>query len=337
MEPGLVDTELVDAVLVLSFGGPEGPDDVLPFLERVLRGRPVPPERKQAVAEHYFRRGGVSPIQEQNRVLVSALQRELDTAGVGLRVYWGNRNWHPFLEEALRRMRDDGIRRALVFVTSAYSSYSSCRQYLGDMDDARRAVGPGAPALVKLRQFFDHPGFIEPWADAVAAARAEAGPDAPVLFSAHSLPSAMAAWAAYEAQLRQTAELVAARAGVPAWRLVFQSRSGPPAQPWLQPDVCEAIAALPGQTRSVVVAPIGFVSDHMEVVNDLDEDAAAAARRRGVRFVRAATPGTDPRFVAMIRELIAEHLEPGTPARALGGGGVWPSPCRDGCCPNGAR
>jgi ferrochelatase len=326
----------VDALLVLSFGGPEGPEDVLPFLENVLRGRPVPRERMLAVAERYQRRGGVSPIQEQNRALVAGVRQELEAAGIGLPVYWGNRNWHPLLPDTLRQMRDDGVRHAAVFVTAAYSSYSSCRQYLGNLDEARAAIGAGAPALTKLRVYFDHPGFVEPLADALADARRRAGPQAPVLFSGHSIPCAMAARSAYEAQLRQTAELVAARAGNPAWQLVFQSRSGPPGQPWLEPDIRDAIAFLPASTPAVVVAPIGFVSDHMEVVYDLDVEAAAAARARGTELVRAATPGRDPRFAAMVRELLCEHLDAGAAVRTLGGGGPWPSPCRAGCCPPGS-
>ncbi len=336
MVPALDTGAPVDAVLVLSFGGPEGPDDVLPFLYNVVRGRPVPPKRMQAVAERYLERGGVSPIQAQNRELVAALRGELETHGIDLPVYWGNRNWHPLLSDTVGQMRDDGVRRAVVWVTAAFSTYSSCRQYLDDLAAARSDVGPDAPVLTKLRPYYDHPGFVEPWADAVRDARARAGPDAPVLFSAHSVPSTMAAWSAYEAQLRQAAQLIAVRAGDPTWQLVFQSRSGPPGQDWLEPDVSDAIAALPAVTGAVVVAPIGFVSDHMEVVYDLDVVAAAAAQDRGLTCVRSATPAQDARFVAMIRELVLEHLDPATPILALGGD-PWPSPCRPGCCPAAAQ
>ena len=309
-----------DALLLLSFGGPDGPDDVRPFLANVLKGRPVPPERVEQVAANYMLFGGRSPINDHNRELLAALRAVMDRP-----VYWGNRNWHPFLADTLARMRDDGIGRAAVFATSAYSSYSGCRQYIEDMERARSEVGSGAPELVKLRPFFDHPGFYGPLTEGLAAAVADAGPDAPVLMSAHSIPESMAATCDYQSQLAATAARVAAGAGVPAdrWRQVYQSRSGPPGQPWLGPDVLEAIGELPDGTPSVVVAPIGFVSDHMEVVYDLDTAAAAAARARGIRLVRSATPGAHPAFVAVAVDLLAE-LE------AAGGVPSW---CRPGCCP----
>lgn len=309
-----------DALLLLSFGGPDGPEDVRPFLANVLRGRPVPPERVEQVAANYMLFDGRSPINDQNRVLLGALRER-----TGRPVYWGNRNWHPFLADTLAQMRDDGIGRAAVFATSAYSSYSGCRQYLEDMDRARAEVGPGAPELVKLRPFFDHPGFHGPLTEGLARAVAQAGPEAPVLMSAHSIPETMAATCDYEEQLKATASRVAAGAAVAPgrWRQVYQSRSGSPAQPWLGPDVLEAIAALPGDTRSVIVTPIGFVSDHMEVVYDLDTAAAEAARAQGMRFVRSATPGSHPAFADMVIDLVTE-LE------RAGGGPTW---CRPGCCP----
>ena len=309
-----------DALLLLSFGGPDGPDDVRPFLANVLRGRPVPPERVEQVAGNYMLFGGRSPINGQNRELLAALQEVMDRP-----VYWGNRNWHPFLADTLARMRDDGIGRAAVFATSAYSSYSGCRQYMEDMERARAEVGPGAPELVKLRPFFDHPGFYGPLTEGLAAAVAGAGPEAPVLMSAHSIPESMAATCDYQSQLAATAARVAAGAGVDPgrWRQVYQSRSGSPSQPWLGPDVVEAIAGLPDGTEAVVVAPIGFVSDHMEVIYDLDTAAAGAARERGVRLIRSATPGSHPAFVAMVADLVTE-LE------AAGGVPPW---CRPGCCP----
>lgn len=309
-----------DALLLLSFGGPEGPEDVRPFLANVLRGRPVPPERVRQVEENYLRFGGRSPINDQNRALLSALRERMDRP-----VYWGNRNWHPYLADTLARMRDDGIGRAAVLATSAYSSYSGCRQYIEDMERARAEVGPGAPGLVKLRPFFDHAGFVGPLADGLARAVAAAGPDAPVLMSAHSIPESMAATCDYQRQLADTASRVAAAAGVEATRvrLVYQSRSGSPQQPWLGPDVVQAIGELPAATGAVVVAPIGFVSDHMEVVYDLDVQAAEAAGARGIRFVRSATPGTAPAFVSMVADLVDE-LE------ASGGVPQW---CRPGCCP----
>ena len=318
-----------DAVLLVSFGGPEGPDDVLPFLENVLRGRPVPPERLHQVAAHYLAFGGVSPINEQNRALRTALQARLP-----LPVYWGNRNWHPLLADTVRQMAADGVARAAAFVTAAYSSHSSCRQYLDDLAAARATVGPGAPELVKLRPYFNHPGFVDPLAEGLRAARAAAGPEAPVLMSAHSIPAGMAATSDYERQLAETARLVAARAGEPPgrWALVFQSRSGRPDQPWLGPDVNDAIGALPPSTEAVIVVPIGFVSDHMEVIYDLDRVAAATAAARGIRLLRTATPGTHPHFVAMIEELV-EEAGGGQVAAAVGDMGPAPFPCPPGCCP----
>jgi ferrochelatase len=334
--------ESVDAVLVVSFGGPEGPDDVMPFLDNVLRGRPVPPERKREVAEVYHLFGGRSPLNDQCRALVRDLESELRAHGPALPVYWGNRNWHPFLADTLRRMADDGVRRALAFVTSAFSSYSGCRQYRENIAAARAEVGDRAPAVEKLRVFYDHPGFIEPMAANVAAAL-HAIPEgrrdrAALAFTAHSLPTAMAATSDYEAQLREASRLVAERSGRAAWALVFQSRSGPPSQPRLGPDVVEHLESLRGGgAEDVVVAPIGFVSDHMEVVYDLDTKAAARAREIGLNMVRAATAGASPAFVAMIRELVLERLEPGRPRRALGRLGVRPDACAEDCCPAALR
>jgi ferrochelatase len=309
----VADALLYDAVLVVSFGGPEGPEDVMPFLERVVAGRGVPRARLEKVAEQYLRFGGVSPINAINRTLVAALREELARAGLDLPVYWGNRNWAPLLADEVGAMAAAGVRRALAFVTSAYSSYSGCRQYLEDIATARAAVGPQAPAIDKLRVFFDHPLFIECWVDALSGALKEAGerdrpPD--VLFSAHSIPLSMAATSDYQAQLAATAGLVAAGAGVGpgGWRQVWQSRSGAPNQPWLEPDVTAVIEALPPGDDPVVVAPIGFVADHMEVRYDLDTQAAAAAQARGRRLIRVPTPGVDPRFVRMIRLLIEERL-----------------------------
>ncbi len=324
-----------DALLVLSFGGPEGPEQVLPFLDNVLRGRDVPEERKLAVAEHYLHFGGVSPINAQNRALVEALRAHFDATGVDLPVYWGNRNWHPMLADTLVAMRDDGVSSALVLVTSAFGSWSGCRQYREDLAAAAAAV-PGAPALDKLRLYGDHPGFVEAVADGLRATLAAAGPSPKVWFSAHSIPQSMAATAPYERQLRTSAELVARACGIAEWELVYQSRSGPPAQPWLEPDVTARIEALDPGDR-VVVCPIGFVSDHMEVVYDLDTEAASAATRRGVRLLRAPTAGTHPAFVAMIAELVAERMDPSVPRRSLAADGAWPDDCPAGCCALGAR
>lgn len=332
-----------DALLVLSFGGPEGPDEVMPFLENVLRGRGVPRERMLEVAEHYQHFGGVSPINAQNRALIAALEAELAASGLQMPVYWGNRNWRPFLEDTLRRMRADGVHRALAFITSAYSSYSGCRQYREDIERAQAALGEGAPAVDKLRVFYNHPAFVATNARLLAEALdrlpAAGSDEARVLFTAHSLPSAMAAGCAYEAQLQETCRLVAEAAGLPAerWELVYQSRSGPPQQPWLTPDVLDRMRELHGGgLASVVLAPVGFISDHMEVLYDLDTEAADLAQELGLGMVRAATVGTDPAFVAMIRELIEERLHAGAPdappRRALGERGPSHDVCPVDCC-----
>lgn len=318
-----------DAVLILSFGGPEGPDEVMPFLRNVVQGRRVPPERLDEVASHYLRRGGRSPLGDHCRSLVAAVRRELRDRGRDLPVYWGNRNWHPFLTDTLRQMSTEGVRRATVVATSAYSSYSGCRQYLEDIEKARAAVGPDAPELAKIRPFFDEPGFVEPLADGLvetldalarSGARAAGEPAPPVLMSAHSIPESMARSCAYERQLAVTAARIASAAGIARdqWRQVYQSRSGPPSEPWLGPDVLDAIRAIPEGRPCVVVVPLGFVFDHMEVVHDLDTEAANVAAERGIRLVRTATPGTDPRFVEMIVDRIDDPLEPG-----------W---CTPGCC-----
>jgi protoporphyrin/coproporphyrin ferrochelatase len=328
-----------DAILLVSFGGPEGPDDVVPFLENVTRGRGIPPERLAEVGAHYALFGGVSPINEQCRALVAALEHELATNGPQLPVYWGNRNWHPLLTDTVRRMRDDGVHRALAFVTSAYSSYSACRQYLDDIERARVAVGDGAPRIDKIRQYYDHPGFIGPMArnvgDALASLPIDRRSGARVVATAHSVPASMAATSDYVAQMHEAARLVAER-GAPGHQvdLVWQSRSGPPGVPWLEPDVGDHLEMLAAQgVAAAVVAPIGFVSDHMEVVYDLDTVAAERARACGIVTARAATVGTDPDFVSMIRELVLERIDPSRPRRSLGGLGVRPDVCPVGCCP----
>jgi ferrochelatase len=338
-------------LILVSFGGPEGPDDVLPFLRTVVAGRGVPDERLAAVAEHYHHFGGVSPINGQCRDLLAALRPVLDDAGITLPLYWGNRNWRPLLSDTLAQMRDDGIRHALAFVTSPYGSYSSCRQYLDDIERARAAVGDDAPVVDKIRHYHDHPGYIGPHADAVQAAfglvsRVDSplGTDGTrLVFTAHSIPSTMDATSGpdggrYSAQLRETAELVA-RAVAPglAWDLVWQSRSGPPQVPWLEPDINDHLESLARDgVPGVVVSPIGFISDHLEVVWDLDTEAAQTAKRLGLRYARAATPGFDPRFVAMVRDLIVERLHPSTPRQRLGTMPVWDT-CGAGCCRPPAR
>jgi ferrochelatase len=342
-----------DALLLLSFGGPEGPDDVMPFLENVVRGRGVPRDRLLGVAEHYQHFGGASPINDQNRALLAAIRDELSAHDLDLPVYWGNRNWHPFVEDTVAAMAKDGIGRALVFVTSAYSSYSGCRQYQEDLVRAAEAAGADAPELHKIRHFFDHPGFIDPQADAVRAAVAEIDSSrhatTRLVFTAHSIPTSMARQAGpaalvgeltpdqglYVVELREASRLVA-EAGAPeiGWDLVWQSRSGPPSVTWLEPGVNDHLTALADAgVTDVVVVPVGFVSDHVEVLWDLDVEARETARRLGLGFARTPSPGTDPRFVAMVRELVAERLDPTVAKRALSPVGPSHDTCPLGCCP----
>jgi ferrochelatase len=342
-----------DALLLLSFGGPEGPDDVMPFLENVVRGRGVPRERLLEVAEHYRYFGGVSPINDQNRALIAAIRADFADHDLDLPVYWGNRNWHPYVEDSVATMAKDGVRRALVLATSAYSSFSGCRQYQDDMARAVEASGPDAPELHKIRHFFDHPGFVEPQADAVRAAVSAIGAGrratTRLVFTAHSIPTSMARQSGpaalvaeltaeqglYVAELREASRLVA-ELGAPGigWDLVWQSRSGPPSVPWLAPDVNDHLAGLARDgVTDVVVVPVGFVSDHVEVLWDLDNEARETAARLGLGFTRTASPGTDPRFVAMVRELVVERLDPAATKRALSPLGPSHDTCPLGCCP----
>jgi ferrochelatase len=328
-----------DAVVLVSFGGPEGPDDVMPFLRNVVRGRDVPDERLAVVAEHYHHFGGVSPINEQCRELLAALRAELDRAGIDLPLFWGNRNWGPYLTDTVADMRRAGVRRALGFVTSPFGSYSSCRQYLEDIANATAGTDV---VIDKIRHYHDHPGYVEPHAAAVreaAATLSDVGTDRlRLVFTAHSVPVSMDERSGpdggrYGAQMRETAALVAAASdlGWP-WDLAWQSRSGPPQVPWLEPDINDHLRALAKDgARGVVVSPIGFISDHLEVIWDLDEEAAETARELGLRYVRAATPGTDSHFVAMVRELIQERLDPAVPRRKLGALPVWDA-CQPDCC-----
>jgi ferrochelatase len=335
-----------DAFLMLSFGGPEHPDDVMPFLRNVTRGRGVPDERLLEVAEHYHHFGGVSPINQQCRDLLAAVTADFAANGIALPTYWGNRNWQPMLADTVAQMRDDGVTSALGFATSAYGGYSSCRQYWEDIDAARAMVGPGAPTIAKLRQFHDHPGFVQPHVDAVRSALGTLDParraTTRLVFTAHSIPNRMASSAGpdgnrYTDQLQETAALVHAQAASDlAYDLVWQSRSGPPQVPWLEPDINDHLAALAAKdVTDVVVSPIGFVSDHLEVRWDLDNEAADTARDLGLGYARAGTPGTDPRFVAMIRELVRERTAE-VPRERLGTLPVWDT-CPAVCCGRPAR
>ncbi|MFF0523618.1 ferrochelatase [Actinomadura nitritigenes] len=297
-----------DALLLLSFGGPEGPEDVIPFLENVTRGRGIPRERLEKVGEHYHLFGGVSPINRLCRELKAAIEADFAAHGVDLPVYWGNRNWTPYLADTVRRMRDDGVRHAAAFVTSAYSGYSTNDQYLQDIARAREEV-PGAPEIDKLPVYCDRPGFLDPFVDAAREALGRLPDGARLLFTAHSVPLSQPNRELYVAELEEAARTVAGRAapGTP-WDLVYQSRSGPPSQPWLEPQITDHLEKLAGEgVRAAAAVPIGFVSDHMEVKYDLDVEAAGRAAELGIAFVRAATPGSDPRFAALPRLLMEEE------------------------------
>jgi ferrochelatase len=341
-----------DALLLLSFGGPERPEDVVPFLENVTRGRGIPRERLEEVGEHYFLFGGRSPINDRNRELLAAIQEDLHSAGVTIPVYWGNRNWDPYLTDTMRQMAEDGVRRAAVIVTSAYSSYSGCRQYRENLADAVSAVD-AAPRVDRLRHYFNHPGFVESMVDSTLAALAELGDDARhdarVLFVTHSIPTAMndasgPQGGAYVEQHRSVAEEIIERVRQETGHrygsdLVYCSRSGAPQVPWLEPDVNDHLEELRDLgVRAVVVVPIGFVSDHMEVVYDLDTEARATAEKLGLEMVRAATAGVDPRFVAMVRDLLLERaaVERGQEVARNVVGVLEPSwdACPSGCCAN---
>ena len=334
--------EEYEAVLVVSFGGPERPEDVIPFLENVVRGRNVPRERLLEVAEHYYSFGGKSPINEQNRALISALREELAAKGPQLPIYFGNRNWHPLLPDTIRAMARDGVGRALAFVTSAFSSYSGCRQYRENIVEAIVAVGERAPRVDKIRPFFNHPGFIRSMTGRVSAALSEfdvsdrAGTR--LLFTAHSIPLSMANSCDYVDQLREASRLVSEQIGADNWELVFQSRSGPPTQPWLEPDVCDRIDLLGAEgVRHVCAIPIGFLSDHVEVAYDLDFEAAARAKTAGISFVRAETVGNCPVFVSAVRDLIQERLEGTSERLCVGALPARPDECPADCCPRPLR
>jgi ferrochelatase len=306
-----------DAVLLLSFGGPEGPEQVRPFLENVTRGRDVPAERLDEVAEHYLHFGGVSPINGINRALIAQLQAEQD-----LPVYFGNRNWEPYVEDAVTAMRDNGVRRAAVFTTSAWSGYSSCTQYVEDIARARLAAGAEAPELVKLRPYFDHPLFVEMFTGAIAAAARTVPADARLVFTAHSVPVAADRRCGpqlYSRQVAYATRLVASAAGYADYDLVWQSRSGPLQVPWLEPDVADHLATLAASdTKAVIVCPIGFVADHIEVVWDLDHELRSQAEAAGMAFARAATPNADRRFARLAAGLIDELRHGRAPNRVPG-------------------
>ncbi len=338
---GIIVQPPYDALLIVAFGGPEGPDEVRPFLENVLRGKNVPHQRMLDVVEHYGLFGGVSPLNEQIRTLLASLRAYLDKNGPPLKVYWGNRNWHPLLADTLQRMADDGVRRALALFTSPYSSYSSCRQYLEDIHRARSVVGERAPAVDKLRAFYNHPLLIEAAADragdALRKLPVSRRTGAKFLFTAHSIPRAMAENCPYEAQIRETSRLVCERLGRADWELVFQSRSGPPHQRWLEPDICDRLRSLhTADNRSdIVLIPIGFLSDHVEVIYDLDIEARGVCNELGLGMVRGQTVGNHPRFVEMIALLAQERLTERPVRLAIGTDGPSVDVCPQRCCPSG--
>jgi len=333
-----------DAILVLSFGGPEGMDDVLPFLENVLRGRNVPRERMIEVSHHYKLFDGVSPINAQNRALIAALESELNANDISLPIYFGNRNWHPLLPDTITQMAEDGVTSVLTFFTSMYSSYSGCRQYRENLytacEEAKSRTDNPIPTFDKIRMAYNHPDFIEANADLLRQALeqipAERRATTQIAFTAHSIPNGMAQNSRYEEQLKETSRLVAEAVGHEKWKLVYQSRSGPPTQPWLEPDICDYLETLQSEgVQDVIIAPVGFISDHMEVLFDLDTEAREVCDELGLNMVRAASVGTHPTFVRMIRKLIEERQSENADRSAIGRFGPNHDVCPPNCCMSG--
>lgn len=337
-----MDVRPFDALLLVSFGGPEKTDDVVPFLENVTAGRGIPHERLVEVGEHYFGFGGKSPINDQNRALLAAIAEDFEANGVHLPVYWGNRNWDPYLRETIEKMAADGVRRAVCFVTSAYSSYSGCRQYRENLYEAQLDL---PVQLSKLRHYFNHPGFIGPFVEQTSAALAAAPVDTHVVFVTHSIPEQMNDASggplarAYLHQHESVAQQIVAALGIGQWSLAYCSRSGSPHVPWLEPDINDQLEELKAQgVQSVAVVPIGFISDHMEVIYDLDTEAAETAANLGLDYVRVPTPGVHPSFVALVRELVVERaaVERGEVVDEVSMGDLpaWAHHCAFDCCVN---
>ena len=337
-----MDERPIDALLLVSFGGPEKPEDVVPFLENVTAGRGIPRERLEEVGEHYYLFGGKSPINDLNRDLLDAIRKDFAAHGVDLPVYWGNRNWDPYLRDTMEQMVADGVRRPAFFLTSAYSSYSGCRQYRENLAEAVEGLELD---LVRLRLYFNHPGFVGPFTEATRAALADAPEDTHTVFVTHSIPDAMndasggPGVGAYRTQHEEVARLVAEGAGAADHSLVYCSRSGSPRTPWLEPDVNDHLEVLASRgVTSVAVVPIGFVSDHMEVLYDLDTEAKETAERLGLRFVRVETPDRHPDFVAMVRELLTERMAMDASADVdrpvVGRCAPNPQTCPIDCCAN---
>ncbi|HEX2327192.1 MAG TPA: ferrochelatase [Candidatus Angelobacter sp.] len=316
-----------DALLVISFGGPEKREDVLPFLENVLRGKNVPRERMLEIAEHYYHFGGRSPINDQNRALIATLEQDFAAHELKLPIYWGNRNWHPLIGDTIRQMHQEGIRNAVALATSAFGSYSGCRQYRRDIATALEAASAPEMTVEKLNNFHDLPEFIEVMAERVRAAMQQLPDPEQLIFTAHSIPVSMAESSPYVRQLELASEKVAAACGMRHWALVYQSRSGPPSQPWLEPDICDYLRTQHAAgARQVILCPIGFISDHMEVIYDLDTEARALCDEIGLQMVRAGTAGAHPLIASMVRRMILEHST--TPVMAH---------CEPGCCPTPQR
>ncbi len=328
---------MYDSILLVSFGGPEKPEDVMPFLENVTRGRGIPRERLVEVAEHYYHFGGKSPINDQCRELMAALRPELGANGIDLPIYWGNRNWYPFLGDTLRQMRDDGKKHALALITSAYSSYSGCRQYRENIAACQAEIGKGAPQVDKIRVFYNHPGFIEAMTDRIQSALKQFPESARgaihFVATAHSIPCAVADSSDYVKQLRENLRLLREATGLAAGELVYQSRSGAANQPWLEPDILDHIRQLHAQgVKNLLVAPIGFISDHLEVLYDLDTEAKALCDGLGMHMVRVPTAGNHPAFIRMLGQLISERISD-EPKLAIG---LYPpnhDVCPADCCP----
>ncbi len=323
------------SLLLVSFGGPEGPDDVMPFLRNVLRGKNVPESRMMEVAEHYQQFGGVSPINDQCRELIEAIQADFAAHDIDLPVYWANRNWNPLLPETLKKMKNDGIRKSLAFFTSAFSCYSGCRQYRENISDAQKIVGDDAPVIHKTRMFFNHPLFIEACTERILEVVPELPATSQLIFTAHSIPIAMADNCNYVKQLEESCRLIAQRLEHENWNLVFQSRSGPPHQPWLEPDVCDFLKVVRENGKTdVVLMPIGFLSDHIEVLFDLDTEAKQECEELGLNMVRAKTVGTHPKFIEMIRLLVLERIR-GKEKLSIGRLPCSHDFCPENCCLSG--
>ncbi len=333
-----------DAVLFVSFGGPEKREDVIPFLENVLRGRNVPRERMLAVAEHYYHFDGVSPINAQTRELIDAVNADLAELGIDIPVYWGNRNWQPMLPDTMQQMADDGIKNAIAFFVSGYSSYSGCRQYRENVIAAQGIVGEQAPHIDKIRAFYNHPDFITANVARIQAAINSLPEnnqnDFRIAFTAHSIPDSLAENCDYVLQLSETCRLICSELDIPVnrWRLVYQSRSGRPQDPWLEPDILDHIGELHSQkVDAIVIAPIGFLSDHIEVLFDLDEEAADKCDELEISMSRASTVGTHPDFVRCLSKLILERLKDDVEKESIGRFGPNWDVCPEGCCPAPVR